>query len=939
MRTLIPLLILTALSCRAELIPAARLTSWVPGVNVGVPGGIDQYRAGGSSARTSLINVTQSPYNADNTGVSDCSSAIQAAINAATANQVVFLPAGTYRMNSGVAVGAKDNITIRGAGMNTTTIDYRGGVGAAVIRIGVDVDYLWGFPRAAISGSPGVGATVLSMPDTSAIVVGALSRILVDNDPTLPVISVRGFNQVRTQQCLVTAKTSSTITISPALYFALPAAANPVIAQASSQADLDGVEDLTIEMTNSSNNYPGVALIQANACWVYNVRVHNPANYNFWMVDGLKCEFRKCYAHDMQVEGSNRAGFLAGGSAAVLWEDNIVGPQFPSFEMNGSLTGSVVAYNFCYDSGVFGGAGCSINSNHGPHNSFNLYEGNIGPNIQCDGYFGGASDDTVFRNWFHGVNTLPAGARGLTVNLNRFSRNYSVVGNVLGSNDGTSFPYPANAGPFDWGMPNIGNFSWVGTAQQSVGNYWVALPNAQKMVRRGDFATGTAYNSSSTSVDVVGFFDPNAQGGAGILDWTAVNAAKNGLTTWTTPGTTLAVTATASTDVLTKTGHGFSNGQAIVFYSGSGFGGLTAGNTYFVRDVSGATFKLATTLGGAAINITSDGTNGEFFGPDWMPASQNGFQEMDLDVKATLILKGNYDTESDTMESLGGDPLPNSLFRTSKPTWFGNLAWPPIDPANPDNPIAGNADFQRTPAGYRFVNGVDPPPDTGAPVLSSATVQATGTTIVLVMSVPTDFQSGDAANWTFTMSGGAVTMSSPSGSGTSTITCTLSRTINAGETGTIAYSQPGNGVEAVTGGADMVSFSGFTVTNSSTVGGDVAAPTPNPMTFASSPSAVDATSVTMTASTATDATSPPVQYFFDETSGHAGGSDSGWQSSPTYVDSGLSPSTLYTYQVKARDAVGNETTLSSVANVTTLSSGGGSMTINNFRVQNLRVGP
>jgi hypothetical protein len=36
-------------------------------------------------------------------------------------------------------------------------------------------------------------------------------------------------------------------------------------------------------------------------------------------------------------------------------------------------------------------------------------------------------------------------------------------------------------------------------------------------------------------------------------------------------------------------------------------GGLSAGTTYFVRDVTGTTLKLAATLGGAAINITGDG--------------------------------------------------------------------------------------------------------------------------------------------------------------------------------------------------------------------------------------------------------------------------------------------------------------------------------------------
>lgn len=98
---------------------------------------------------------------------------------------------------------------------------------------------------------------------------------------------------------------------------------------------------------------------------------------------------------------------------------------------------------------------------------------------------------------------------------------------------------------------------------------------------------------------------------------------------------------------------------------------------------------------------------------------------------------------------------------------------------------------------------------------------------------------------------------------------------------------------------------------------DTSPPTPNPMTFASVPAAIDSASITMTATTATDAASVPVEYFFEETSGHTGGTNSGWQSSSTYVDTGLSPSTLYTYRVKARDAVLNETSYSSAASATT----------------------
>jgi len=83
----------------------------------------------------------------------------------------------------------------------------------------------------------------------------------------------------------------------------------------------------------------------------------------------------------------------------------------------------------------------------------------------------------------------------------------------------------------------------------------------------------------------------------------------------------------------------------------------------------------------------------------------------------------------------------------------------------------------------------------------------------------------------------------------------------------------------------------------------------------------------MTATSATDADSPPVQYFFDFVSGGSGGSDSSWQSSTTYCDLGLAGDTAYTYRVKARDSATslNETVYSSSVAARTHACGTGHM--------------
>jgi hypothetical protein len=71
-----------------------------------------------------------------------------------------------------------------------------------------------------------------------------------------------------------------------------------------------------------------------------------------------------------------------------------------------------------------------------------------------------------------------------------------------------------------------------------------------------------------------------------------------------------ACTAVASTDVITAVGHNFIANQAVRFPTLTGGGGLIVTGTYFVRDISGDTFKVSTTSGGAAFDITTDMTAG-----------------------------------------------------------------------------------------------------------------------------------------------------------------------------------------------------------------------------------------------------------------------------------------------------------------------------------------
>lgn len=559
----------------AEIIPAERLADWRPGVAVGVPGGIP-------TNRTQLIDVTKAPYHADNSGVADAQPAIMKAIGDAKDNQVIYLPAGTYRLNTGITVyGGKSRITIRGDGPDKTIIMGYQPAGSVIGITPADGGDWW-YPnrlKLDITGSPKKGDTVLTVGDTKALDayphggIGQICQLSLKNDLKLPVITPGHWEYMRRQLARIVAKTAASVTISPGLLYGLPAGLAPVLRPVGRYSELVGIEDLTVDGRNSTAPR-GLILINASyGCWVKNVTMRRAERYIFVMDGALQCEVEHCYIGGRKsAAGPNGGGLLMGVSSCCLIEDNIVADTFPDMEIDSS-SGNVFAYNFCDDKAVQGDLlGCSINSNHGGHGSYNLYEGNVAPRFQCDGYHGSASHDTAFRNWFHGTSTV-TNQYWICVNLNRFTRCYNVVGNVLGRK-GHAWLYEVEDAGFSYdkhyiyslGFPNMGN-GWSNgkTAQPSRGRYWA--------------------------------------------DWQKMLASEPG--------------------------------------KGPGPG---------------------------------------------------GFQELDLDVKTTTLLAGNYnfrDNGVPARESLGGATLPASLYLKAKPAWFGDLHWPAFGP---------DIDFQKNkiPAQVRF---------------------------------------------------------------------------------------------------------------------------------------------------------------------------------------------------------------------------------------------
>lgn len=109
------------------------------------------------------------------------------------------------------------------------------------------------------------------------------------------------------------------------------------------------------------------------------------------------------------------------------------------------------------------------------------------------------------------------------------------------------------------------------------------------------------------------------------------------------PNPARSATGNASGDYIECEGHGLADSATIVFRAEVGGAlptGLTAGTTYYVKAVTGSTsrFQVSATAGGAAINLTTDGSNFVFVSPlPWSTWLDWGARQVDSFLPAHVV--------------------------------------------------------------------------------------------------------------------------------------------------------------------------------------------------------------------------------------------------------------------------------------------------------------
>lgn len=147
--------------------------------NVDVAGILDaqDLRINGTKVTVDTINVKR--FGAVGDGVANDTTAIQAAINSATTGGEVFLPAGTYKITA--ALHLQTGVSVRGAGMNATTINQTGANQNGITLDGAAPRYVSISDLVLTGNGTGTGHGIQLTTSGGAVASVDLAHLLIQN--------------------------------------------------------------------------------------------------------------------------------------------------------------------------------------------------------------------------------------------------------------------------------------------------------------------------------------------------------------------------------------------------------------------------------------------------------------------------------------------------------------------------------------------------------------------------------------------------------------------------------------------------------------------------------------------------------------------------------------------------------------------------------------
>jgi hypothetical protein len=410
-------------------------------------------------------------------GTTNDGPAIQACINNAAPNTAVYLPAGTYYVNSTVAL--KSNVVLRGAkaeggppfmpaadpGSTTLLLGSNAAMttqnfSASTVNLTPATTYGQKSPGYKIANAPKKGDTTFTI-GSGTLQAGDWVSLFADNDPTL--VNSNGTdgacpwcgentgynNMIQIDQ--VTAVNGTTATLARPFYYTLYT--NPQYRIYTFPTQKAGYENLRFDASQHDLGSTQIILLQGCLyCWVKSVETYmsgsNSAGVHMEMDYSYGDEIRDSAFHDQRsgASGSGYGVYFQFANSDHKVENNILYHNRHSTVFQGGGSGIAILYNYIddmyTDDLTYLG---SARTSHGAHPYMNLWEGNIVSHVAADDFSGTSSHTVFFRNWIwggesnhvyaggSGIPSFPPGSGFNAVDLYTGQNYYSFVDNVLGN--------------------------------------------------------------------------------------------------------------------------------------------------------------------------------------------------------------------------------------------------------------------------------------------------------------------------------------------------------------------------------------------------------------------------------------------------------------------------------------------------------------------------
>lgn len=569
----------------------------------------------------------------------DRRSAIEAAVSACPTGQTVLLGAGTFYVSS-LNFGQYDDVGNGRYAIGGKTL--RGSGSSTILRLtgssGISAvgGVFDGGQSGTVSGSPVKGDTTLTVSNTAGLSVGRVVKLITENDDTLPVLHVNGYLNVKTQTVWVTAVNTGagTVTFQPALY--------------QTPTKRDG--GAALAMTWASQT--------ASATLV-------DAGFEDFVIENTYGSATKL----MRLSG-----------AQGCWVKNV--------RLNGVLN---------YGLDVSEAVQCEVRGCWiGESRDENWYTANHGGLIMGDASACLIEDNILLKH-------LPLiESQNGPISGNVFAYNFGLqYGNTASfSNHGAGNHCNLWEGNCTTGITQDGYYGSAdgdviyrndlhGIVLGSVTPHWPV--SLYRFSRRWE-VVGNQLGRSGTTLAV-------HMGGK-----TAFNSFTSGTANNYTgdPHIDLSLTGTATRIA--------DNSYTVAMDTTTGQLNLIESNQWpiYMRwsTTSVRNWLSVTNIASLVVSLGDNGSNNSFGDVAstgtavrlWPGA--NGFQEDDLAVAHTTTLLGNYyfkDGEIPAGQALGSTTLPDSLFRSSAPSFFSGYTWPPYSPTSPVT------SYGQIPAGARYI--------------------------------------------------------------------------------------------------------------------------------------------------------------------------------------------------------------------------------------------